>query len=406
MQLKEVTTPADWKAFHQVPHYIYARDPHWIAPLQGDVENVFNADKNKALESGQAKQWVLYNDAGRAIGRIAAFIDARRNAQRDRREGGIGFFECVNDAAAANRLFDEAEAFLLRAGMDTIHAPVNFGERDKFWGLLIKGWHPPLYHENYHPPYYRAFLDQRGYLPMEQIFTFGGQVEDIAYQRLTTIADRVRERYHVQSRSIRINDLRGEGEYLAQVYNEAFASMPHFKPLEGVQLYKMLKQLKPVMDPLLTCIAFADGKPVGFCALMPDINLSLKFAKGQLKWWKMPRFFFNLKMSKPKLVKGVAFGIHPEYQRKGVFSEMVDFLATVDDGANPKKYDALGLATIRGGNYAMLNSAKAALNVYVERVHLSFVKLFGDAVYEPYETSDVEDVAMGTVPDVSIYPTN
>ena len=332
MQLKEVASATDWNAFHEVAHYIYARDPHWIAPLRSDIENIFNPAKNKAFaDGGQAKIWVLYNDQGKGIGRIAAFIDAKRNAQRQRKEGGIGFFECVNDEAAAHLLFNEAEAFLQRAGINLISAPVNFGERDKFWGLLIKGWFPPLYHENYHPPYYQAILEKRGYLPQEQVFTFGGKVADIAYQRLAEIASRIRERYGIQSRSIRINDLRGEGEYIAQVYNEAFASMPHFKPLEGEQLYKMLKQLKPVMDPNLTCIAFCGDQPVGFCALMPEINLSLKFANGKLKWWKMPRFFYNLKTGKPKLVKGVAFGIHPEYQRKGVFSEMVNFLANVDN---------------------------------------------------------------------------
>ncbi|MEZ4984975.1 MAG: hypothetical protein R2795_08060 [Saprospiraceae bacterium] len=375
-----------------------------LRPWKNDIERIFNPSINKAFEQGKAQRWVLFNDNHQPIGRIAAFIDGKRNAQGGKKDGGIGFFECVNNEEAANMLFDAAEQYLAAAGMGVFHAPVNFGERDKFWGLLIEGWYAPLYHENYNPPYYRQFFENRGYLPQEQIFTFGGKVENLAYERLTEISKRVRERYGVQSRSFNKSDLRTEGGHLAAVYNSAFSHMPHFKPLTGDQLYGMLKQMKPVMDPLLSCIAFADGQPVGFCALMPDLNASLKFAKGKLSWWKLPIFMLKLKFNRPKIVKGVAFGIHADYQRKGVFSEMVDFLAHVQNGANPKNYDALGLATIRGGNYAMLKSATAALNVFVERVHLSFVKIVDDSEYKPYDSSDISTVPPGSPPSNSIYP--
>ncbi|WP_020536708.1 hypothetical protein [Lewinella cohaerens] len=405
MQIQEVTTPAHWRIFYQVPHYIYANDPHWIAPLEGDIDKIFSPASNKAFEEGKAKVWVLLDAAGKGIGRISAFIDGRRNAKIGREDGGIGFFECVNDDEAAKLLFDTAEAYLAAEGISMIHAPINFGERDKFWGLLTKGWYPPLYHEYYHPQYYQRFFNARNYQPQEQVFTFGGKVENLAFERLTQISGRVRERYNVQSRVINLRDLRTEGDHMATVYNSAFANMPHFKPLEGEQIYKMLKMMKPVMDPNLTCISFAGDEPVGFCALMPDINRSLKFAKGKLSWWKMPRFLYNLKYSgQPNIVKGVAFGIHADYQRRGVFSEMVDFLTTVGDGHNLKTYKELGLATIRGGNYAMLKSSTAALNVFVERVHLSFVKILDETPYEPYGSSDVSEVPMGEVPPEGIYP--
>lgn len=405
MQLREVKTATDWKAFHQVPRYIFANDPLWIAPLEGDVEKVFSQETNKAFANKEdAKLWVLYNETGKGIGRIAAFVDVQGNEEKDAKEGGIGFFDCVNDDKAAALLFEEAEAFLIAKGINMIHAPVNFGERDKFWGLLLKGWYKPLYHENYHPPYYQRFMEARNYQPQEQVFTFGGNVNNLAFDRLSAISTRVRERYGVQSRIFDLKKLGEEGGHMAEVYNEAFAHMPHFKRLEGPQVTKMLKQMKPVIDPYLTCISFADGKPVGFCALMPDINQSLAFANGKLNWWKMPRFLYNLKRGGDKIVKGVAFGIHPDYQRRGVFPEMVDYLTTVNNGHNLKTYGPFGLATIRGGNLAMLKSTSAALNVHVERVHLSYVRVLEGGEYEPYGSTDVSEVPMGEVPAESIYP--
>jgi hypothetical protein len=54
--------------------------------------------------------------------------------------GGVGFFDCVNDQSAADMLFDVAKHWLLQKGMQAMDGPVNFGERDRWWGLLVKGF--------------------------------------------------------------------------------------------------------------------------------------------------------------------------------------------------------------------------------------------------------------------------
>lgn len=41
--------------------------------------------------------------------------------------------------------------------------PINFGERDKFWGLLIDGFSEPLYAMNYNPPYYKELFENYGF---------------------------------------------------------------------------------------------------------------------------------------------------------------------------------------------------------------------------------------------------
>ena len=403
MQLKEVKSKADWRGFHAVGHYIYAKDPHWIAPVEDDVEKVFRSENNKAFEQGKARLWVLFSD-NQAIGRIAAFIDGKRNVELKTKSGGIGFFECINDKKAVNMLFDIAEAYLSDEGMTSIDAYINFGERDKFWGLLIKGWREPLYQENYHPFYYRAMVENRGYHPHEQIFTFGGDIQNMPFDRNNRLAEMVRKRYGIQSRSIRKKDLKTEAKYLAEVYNAAFADKAHFKYIDGEQFYQMIKPMKPIMDPKLITICFAGKQPIGFCALMPDLNQALKFTKGKMRWWKLPRFLYHVKTGKDKVVKGVAFGIHPDFQRKGVFPEMIDYLAYVDDHYNVKNYKTLGLATIRGANFKMLKSSTASLNAKVDRVHLSYQKRLDDSPYEEYKSTDTKDVEWGDIPDENIYP--
>jgi hypothetical protein len=41
--------------------------------------------------------------------------------------------------------------------------PINFGERDKFWGLLTEGFIEPLFGMNYNFPYYKDLFENYGF---------------------------------------------------------------------------------------------------------------------------------------------------------------------------------------------------------------------------------------------------
>lgn len=405
MQIKTVDSRADWRDFHRVPRYIYRRDPLYIAPIQGDIENIFNPATNKTYQNGQARQWVLYDDRKKPIGRIAAFIDHQRNQERDYPVGGIGFFECVNDDEAAGLLFDMAEQYLRREGMDAIDGPINFGERDKFWGLLSRGWYPPLYQEYYHPTYYRAFFESRGYQPFEQVLSFYGSHRDFPIERQAVIAERLRDRHNITYRNLQVDQLPREAAIFSRVYNETFENFPYFKAIQPPQVEDMLKQMKPILDPRIINFAFDGDRPVGFTALIPEINQFLTHANGKLNLWTLPRFLWKLRTTRQQMVKGVAFGIHPDYQRIGVFAGLVDHLYYLDDQVNPKKYYAVVLATIRGQN-AMMVRSMLGLGLKIQRVHIAYRKMLNpDLPFEPLRFTKVDDVPMGEVPGEEVYPT-
>ena len=73
-----------------------------------------------------------------------------KNKVDDGPVGGIGFFDCINDQAAADMLFDVAKHWLIQHGMEAMDGPINFGNRDRWWGLLIDGFdREPNYQCNY-----------------------------------------------------------------------------------------------------------------------------------------------------------------------------------------------------------------------------------------------------------------
>jgi len=94
MKLIEVNKK-NFRSFHDVARYLYRSDPNWIAPLDMEVENIFTPGKNRLLEEGECIRWILVGDHGEFAGRIAAFIDHRKNRQARLKVGGLGFLNAL-----------------------------------------------------------------------------------------------------------------------------------------------------------------------------------------------------------------------------------------------------------------------------------------------------------------------
>jgi hypothetical protein len=62
MQLLPVNDAATAKQFLQVAVGLYKHDPNWIRPLDKDIEEVFDAKKNKAFRFGKVERWILFDD--------------------------------------------------------------------------------------------------------------------------------------------------------------------------------------------------------------------------------------------------------------------------------------------------------------------------------------------------------
>src|SRR5262245_15121339 len=113
MQLVEVTSPQLAREFLLVNVEINRNDPAYIRPLDKDIMEVFDPKKNKTFRQGEAIRWILKDKQGKAIGRIAAFVNKKyRNKGDDFPVGGVGFFDCINDQQAADMLLDVAKHWL------------------------------------------------------------------------------------------------------------------------------------------------------------------------------------------------------------------------------------------------------------------------------------------------------
>src|SRR5690606_17343222 len=210
MKIVEVTTAREVKDFLNLPVNLYKKEPHWIRPLDQDIEAVFDPKKNHAFHHGECTRWVLYDDAGKPIGRVAAFVNRKTvHKGNDQPTGGMGFFECIDDQTAAFTLFDQCKSWLQARGMEAMDGPINFGSRDRWWGLLVEGFdREPAYQCNYNLPYYQQLFEAYGVKGYFYQLTLGRKVLDPLSERLAYKAELVARDPDYEFRYLRRDELK------------------------------------------------------------------------------------------------------------------------------------------------------------------------------------------------------
>ena len=353
--MHEVKTDADKQQFIEIAIDIYKDDPNWIRPLDKDINEVFDPEKNKFFKRGECTRWLLKNDNGKTIGRIAAFVN--RQYKQEQPTGGIGFFECINDQQAANFMFDHCKNWLQERGMEAMDGPINFGERDKWWGVVVDGFYSPLYGMNYNPQYYVTLLENYGFQTYFNQICFAMDVkhklDDKFYQRHAAISADP----NYKAVPIKKNQLDKFAKDFTYVYNKAWAGHGGGKTIEEKTIQKMFKTMKPVMDEHISWFAYYKDEPIAMWVNLPDLNQYFKHMNGKFGILEKIRFFLLQKFGKCNRFVGLVFGIIPEFQGKGVDAYIIIEGAKVIQPL--AKYEDYEMLWIGDFNPKMLNIAES-----------------------------------------------
>ena len=310
------------REFLLLPVKLYEQDENWIRPLDQDIENIFDPKKNKYFKHGEAIRWILQDESGQTIGRVAAFINHETANKEDQPTGGMGFFECVEDESAAFLLFETCKNWLASKGMEAMDGPINFGERDSFWGLMIKGWqYEPTYKMPWTKPYYIHFFEDFGFKDYFQQYVYSSPIRAATVaQGVEDKAQRIYQNPEYTFRKIEKSKLAKYGEDFRQIFNEGWAKFPGVKEMTDDQAQSLVKTMKPIIDEQLTWFAYAGERPVAFFIVIPDLNQIVKYMDGKFGLWQKIKFALLLMRGVITRTCGVIFGVVPDYQGKGVES--------------------------------------------------------------------------------------
>ncbi|MBC7886729.1 MAG: hypothetical protein H7Z13_02490 [Ferruginibacter sp.] len=376
MQLIPVKDSQSVKQFLRVAVALYKNDPKWIRPLNKDINEVFDAKKNKAFRFGEAERWILISNEGELIGRIAAFVNKKyKNKGDDVPVGGIGFFECINSQEAAELMFDNARHWLIQKGMGAMDGPINFGERDKWWGLVNKGFEEPLYCMNYNPPYYVNLFEQYGFKPFFNQVCFGLHPKAPLEKKIHARHAVYDNNPDFSSQHIKKEQLQKFAGDFTTIYNKAWAGHGGLKQMAKEQVLLLFNKMKPVMDEILIWFAYHKDEPIAMFVNIPDLNQWFKHLNGNFDLLHKLKFLWIKKFKPNKKFSGIVFGVVPEWQGKGIDAYVIGESAKLIQQPNVA-YTQYEMQWIGDFNPKMINVAESLGPTFRSRNLITYRYLF------------------------------
>jgi hypothetical protein len=372
MTIIEVKDKQTIRDFLDVPKLLYKDDPNWTCPLDMEIENTFNPVRNSCFNHGDARRWILKDEA-RPVGRIAAFYDKNKAYHNLQPTGGIGFFECINDKTAAFQLFDTAKDWLASQGMQAMDGPINFGENFVNWGLLVEGFIPQGYGMPYNFPYYRNFFESYGFKTFFEQYSFHDLFSRPYPAAMRAFGERLWKKPEFSFRHIEMKNAEKYIRDLVVMYDKVWSDfLENYTPLKFEDLYQIFQDAKAMLDERYIWFAYHNGDPVGFLIVFPDINQVLrKLKNGKLNFWNILRLMYYKKRA---ITRGrlLISGVIPEFQRTGVVGGMYIKLT---DAMRAHGMEELELSWV--GDYNLtVNRMYGQFGATKEKTHITYRYLF------------------------------
>ncbi len=352
VNIKEVSSPADWKTFIKLPWEIYKNDPHWVPPLLFDFKRQLNKKTNPFFRYAEAKYWIAFQNE-KCVGRIAAIVNHHHNHYYKELTGFFGYFESTNDDSVSTSLFSTAEKWLKESGMKLIRGPVNLSLANES-GLLIEGFdRSPVLQMYYNPPYYSELLEKYGYRKEHDLLAYYVPNDIInnlkVMKRLERISNIITEKEKITFRCFNVKDYPAEVERIRLLFNSYMSDNWGFLPIEKTEFNFMAQSLKPILIKELAIFAEVNGEAVGFSLSLPDINQVFKRMNGKL----IPKGIFQFLYYKNKIsdIRVMLMGVNKPFRKRGL--EAVFYYRTILEAVS-RNFKGAELSWISESNPVMI----------------------------------------------------
>ena len=314
LDIREVQSNSDLKAFVNFPFQLYKNDPFWVPPLIQDELTVFNPKKNPALEHCEIKYWLAYSDT-KIVGRIAGVI--HENESKESGLARFGWIDFEDDTVISEGLLAKAEEWAREKGLTGIQGPMGFTDMD-FEGMLVEGFNSPatiatIYNYDYYPKH----LEKLGFEKAADWVELRGDVPELS-KRLIRKAEIITSRFGIEGVQLKSKKhAQSYGKELFEVLNSAYSELYGFHSLTQDQIQFYIDQyLGFVVKDLLSLVINKEGKLVGFAITMPSFTKAFQKAKGKLFPFGVLHILRAL--SKNDTADLYLIGVLPEYQKMGV----------------------------------------------------------------------------------------
>ncbi len=327
--LKRVGAGASVADFTRVPHVTQGHDPYWVAqinlelgPLAVGESARLNPKRNPWFQHGEAALWVAERD-GKPVGRISAQIDHNHLKTYNDATGFFGFFECIDDQAVANALFEAAAAWLREKGMKRCVGPFSFNVNDES-GLLIDGFAcSPRVAMGHAQPHYQTVVEAAGFTKVVDMRAYLTPMDTaLPFKQMKWLNRSLARNPRLAVRALDPKRYDEDFAAIVEIWRAGWVDNWGAIPMTEAEGKHLAEETKLIVIPELVSIATVDGKPGAMCLALPDFNEIIRDLKGKLLPFGWAKLIWRL-LTRRSFISGtrvILMGVSPEYKNKTIGS--------------------------------------------------------------------------------------
>lgn len=312
-----VETAAQRRAFIRFPLRLYRGVKEFVPPLISAEKKIL-LGKSGHEEDSDSIFFLAYKD-GKIAGRIQGIIQRAANAKWKQARCRFTRFDCIDDQAVADALFQAVEDWARQRGMQEVVGPLGYSDLDRE-GLLIEGFDQvSTFEEQYNYPYYAKLIENRGYakdVDWVERKLFPPEELDPKIEKLVArIMERNGFRILTGLNMKQIID-RYAGKFFALI-DETYANLYGTVPLTDGEKQDILSDFKLLLNPnYVRLIVDRDDNLVALGLCLPSIGEAVRRSNGRLTPLSLIRIMRAAKH--PKVLDLGLIGVASQHRNTGV----------------------------------------------------------------------------------------
>jgi hypothetical protein len=319
IEIIEVTSRQQYRAFFQFPFDLYRNCPQWVPTITKEEMDIFDPQKNAVFEHAMARLF-LAKKKGKIVGRIAAMINWVEVEKLKKTKVRFGWYDTIDDLEISQKLIETVEAVAIAEGMTYIEGPMGFSNMDKA-GLLVRGYeHMNTMITWYHYPYQKIHLERLGLKKQSEWIEFKIDIYDAkdSPEKVKKFARVIKDRYKLKTLAFKTTkDVEPHVDKMFELLNQTYNKLQSFVPIQQHQIEVYKKKYLPYVHPdFIKCVVDENDEMIGFAITMPSFTKALKRINGKM----FPFGFYHLwrALRKNNRASFYLIGIKESYQSKGV----------------------------------------------------------------------------------------
>lgn len=310
----QATTRAELNEFLDYPYRKYRGVKGWVAPLRISQRELIDPKKNPFWDHARGVFFLAKDDSGRTVGRVALIDDDVHNQTHDDNIAFFGFFEAESEVVA-KALMAAVEDRAQALGRVAVRGPVNPTMNDGAGFQLGAFDEPPYVMMPQNPPEYPQWMEAAGFAKVKDLYTFYFDTVKPFDERVGRLADRSRSRYSPVVRPADMKRFNEEVRVLKEIHEASWEKNWGNVPFTDAEIDHLASELKMIVEPEMALFLEHQGRPIGICIAVPDLNQVLARFDGRL----FPFGIFHLLRRKKIINRArlVMLGVLPEFRNRG-----------------------------------------------------------------------------------------